>query len=166
MTLYIMATEYDLEELQINLKIKYLNNIIAGCSKTNLNCDNVKKELINYEHEQQENNNYTITENKNKIQIDEKISDKEPSKTETETIDYLYLKPWSKLTQIHKVIKIKEFVNNLEIKNLIEKENLKDKLIDQIKEKKSKNKINYDDTKGKILSISNLSFNDDKYILI
>jgi hypothetical protein len=165
-----MASEYDLEELQVNLKIKYLNNIIAGCSKTNLNYDNVKKELNNYE---QENNNFTITEqkNKNKIEMDEglsekKISDKEPSKTETETIDYLYLKPWSKLTQIHKVIKIKEFVNNLDIKNVIEKENLKDKLIDQIKEKKSKNKINYDDTKGKILSISNLSHNNDKYILI
>jgi hypothetical protein len=164
-----MATEYDLEELQINLKIRYLNNIISGCSKTNLNCDNVKKELSNYE--QQENNNYTVTEQKNKIQFDEvfsekKQSDKEPSKTETETIDYLYLKPWSKLTQIHKVIKIKEFINNLDIKNVTEKENLKDQLIEQIKEKKSKNKINYDDTKGKILSISNLSFNNDKFVLI
>ena len=85
--------------------------------------------------------------------------------TETETIDYLYLKPWSKLTQIHKVIKIKEFVNNLDISNQTEKENFKDKLIDQIKEKKTKNKINYDETKGKILSISNLSFENNKYIL-
>jgi hypothetical protein len=160
-----MASEYDLEELQINLKIKYLNNIITGCSKTNINYDNVKKELNNYE--QQESNNYSISEQKNKEVISEKqMSEKESTKTETETIDYLYLKPWSKLTQIHKVIKIKEFINNLDITNVVEKENLKDKLIDQLKEKKSKNKINYDDTKGKILSISNLSYNDDKYILI
>jgi hypothetical protein len=161
-----MVSEYDLEELQINLKIKYLNNIITGCSKTNINYDNVKKELSNYE--QQQTNNYNITEQKNKEALTEKnMSDKEPRhKSETETIDYLYLKPWSKLTQIHKVIKIKEFINNLDIKDVTEKENLKEQLIIQIKEKKSKNKISYDDTKGKILSISNLSFNNDKYILI
>jgi len=65
-----------------------------------------------------------------------------------------------------KIIKIKEFVNNLDINSQIEKENLKDALINYIKEKKGKNKINYDEIKGKILSISNLIFDNNKYILI
>jgi hypothetical protein len=154
-----MNKEYNLEVMQINLNIKYLNNLIIGCSKSNINCENIKKKLDN---EMQDIQNYSITEQKNKITND--MSDK--GITETETIDYLYLKPWSKLTQIHKLIKIKEFVNNLDINSQIEKENLKDALINYIKEKKGKNKINYDEIKGKILSISNLIFDNNKYILI
>ena len=153
-----MEEEYDLETMQTNLNIKYLNNLINGCSKSNINCENIKEELKKLDNDVQ---NYSITEQKIKIAIDMT----EKGITETETIDYLYLKPWSKLTQIHKVIKIKEFVNSLDISNQSEKENLKDKLIDQVKEKKTKNKINYDETKGKILSISNLSFENNKYIL-
>jgi hypothetical protein len=158
-----MDTEYDLESMQLNLNIKYLNNLINGCSKSNINCERIKYELKKLDNHIE---NYTITEQKVKTIID--ITEKgisEKGITETETIDYLYLKPWSKLTQIHKVIKIKEFVNGLDIIDQNEKENIKDKLINQIKEKKTKNKINYDETKGKILSISNLSFEDNKYIL-
>ena len=156
-----MEEEYNLEAMQVNLNIKYLNNLINGCSKSNINCENIKKKLNKLDNEVQDIQNYSITEQKIKIATD--MTDK--GITETETIDYLYLKPWSKLTQIHKVIKIKEFVNNLDISIQTEKDNLKDKLIDQIKEKKTKNKINYDETKGRILSISNLSFENNKYIL-
>ena len=156
-----MDEEYNLEVMQVNLNIKYLNNLINGCSKSNINCENIKKKLNKLDNEIKDIQNYSLTEQKIKIATD--MSGK--GITETETIDYLYLKPWTKLTQIHKVIKIKEFVNNLDISNQTEKENLKDKLIDQIKEKKTKNKINYDETKGKILSISNLSFENNKYVL-
>lgn len=151
-----MDNEYNLEEMQVKLNIKYLNNLINGCSKINIKCENIKNELNKLDNEIQDIQNYSITEQKIKIGT---------NMTETETIDYLYLKPWSKLTLIHKVIKIKEFVNNLDISCQTKKENLKDKLIDQIKKKKGKNKINYDDTKGKILSISNLSFENDNYML-
>jgi len=146
-----MIDEYNLENMQLDLNIKYLNNLINGCSKFNINCENIKKKLIKLNNKNQENN---LSEQKNKITTEA-----------TETIDYLYLKPWTKLTQIHKVIKIKEFVNNLDISNQNDKEELKEKLIDQIKEKK-KNKVNYDETKGKITSINNLSFENNKYILL
>ena len=114
--------DYTLESMQNNLKIKYLNNIINGCNKNNINCDHIKNKVNDI---QTEKNNcaYTITE----------------KNSETETIEYLYLKPWSKLTQIHKIIKIKEFVNNLEIKNSNKSDILKDKLIESIKDKKKKN---------------------------
>jgi len=156
-----MNEEYTLESLQLNLNIKYLNNIINGCSKLNINCENIKKKLSKLNNDAQDIQSYSISEQKIKMVTDMN----EKGITETETIDYLYLKPWSKLTQIHKVIKIKEFINNLNISDQIEKENITCKLIDQIKERKIKNKINYDDSKGKILFISNLLLENNKYVL-
>jgi hypothetical protein len=143
--------EYNLESIQLNLKIKYLNNIINGCNKLNIDTSSVKKQLQNLSDQELEI--YSVTEN-----IVE--TEKKP-----ENVDYLYLKPWNKLTLIHKIIKIKEFVNNLDIKDTNEKEELKDKLIESLKNK-VKNKINYDETKGKVISISNLSFENSKYFII
>jgi len=140
--------DYTLESMQTNLKIKYFNNIINGCNKNNINCDHIKDKINGTQTEKDTERNtekYTVTE--------------------TETIDYLYLKPWSKLTQIHKIIKIKEFVKNLEIKNANKSEKLKDTLIESIKDKKNKIKINYDSTKGKIISIANLSYSNNEYVL-
>jgi hypothetical protein len=149
-----------LEAIQVNLNIKYLNNLINGCSKSNIECDNIKKLLNKLDNEVQDIQNCSITEHKIKIACDMT----EKGITETETIDYLYLKPWSKLTQIHKVIKIKEFINNLEI-NEHDKEELKEHLIEMSKDKKKKNKINYDEVKCKIINVSSLVFTDGKYKL-
>ena len=156
-----MDDEYNLEIMQGNLNIKYLNNLINGCHKFNINCETIKETLNKLNNDMLDIENYSITEQKNKL-VTEMT---EKGITETETMDYLYLKPWTKLTQIHKVIKIKEFVNGLDISNDNEKEILKDKIIGQIKEKKAKNKINYDEMKGQILSISNLSFDKNEYVL-
>ena len=156
-----MDDENNLEMMCGNLNIKYLNNLINGCYKINMNCENIKMKLDKLNNDMIDIENYSITEQKNKLVTE--MAGK--SVTETETIEYLYLKPWSKLTQIHKVIKIKEFVSGLDISNDNDKETLKDKIIGQIKEKKAKNKINYDDMKGKILSISNLSFDNNEYVL-
>lgn len=144
--------DYTLESMQSNLKIKYLNNIINGCDKNNINCDHIKDKINGKQIQTQterDNDKYSATE----------------KMTETETMDYLYLKPWSKITQIHKIIKIKEFVKNLEIKNQNKSEKLKDTLIELIKDKKIKIKINYDSTKGKIISIANLSYDNNEYVL-
>ena len=156
-----MDDENNLEMMCGNLNIKYLNNLINGCYKINMNCENIKMKLDKLNNDMIDIENYSITEQKNKLVTE--MAGK--SVTETETIEYLYLKPWSILTQIHKVIKIKEFVSGLDISNDNDKETLKDKIIGQIKEKKAKNKINYDDMKGKILSISNLSFDNNEYVL-
>jgi hypothetical protein len=146
--------EYNLESIQLNLRIKYLNNLINGCSKSDIDTSNVKKLLQSLSNQELES--YSVTE---KLIETEKVS-------ETQHVDYLYLKPWNKLTLIHKIIKIKEFTNNLDIKDTSEKEELKDKLIDLLKSKTIKNKINYDETKGKVISISQLSFNNGKYLII
>lgn len=150
--------EYNVNTIKLNLQIKYLNNLIAAANKNNINCDLIKKELIILS--EQEYINHTCTENLEDTSNDtNKISI-----TETEN-DYLFLKPWTKLTLIHKVIKVKEFVNNLNIQDPNEKEILKNELIEVIKDKKIKNKIIYDDTKGKLLSISQLSYENNKYFV-
>ena len=97
-----MKNEYNIEIMQVNLNIKYLNNLINGCSKFNIDCKNINNELDKLAKLDNDIQNYSITDQK--IKITTEIVEK--SVTETETIDYLYLKMWSKLTQIHKVIKI------------------------------------------------------------
>ena len=63
------------------------------------------------------------------------VSDKNDNITLSEKNNYLYLKPWTKLNIVHKNIKIKEFVNSLNIDNLHDKNNLKDNIINIIKDK-------------------------------
>jgi hypothetical protein len=89
-------------------------------------------------------------------------------KTDISYIDsnkYLYTKSWSKLNVIHKKLKIKEFVNNLQINCDIERKQLLDKLNDLIRLKilTKKDAVNYDEINGKIISLSNLQYNNNKY---
>ena len=139
--------EFTFDNIKENLYIKYLNNLCNSCIKQSINYSYLQN-IIN-----------DLKKNENIITVFENNTETDGM---SEKIDYLYTKPWSKLNQIHKIIKIKEFINNLDITDL-EKENLKDDLIQIIKEKKKKNKIIYDDIKGKILSISTLTFSNGKY---
>jgi hypothetical protein len=145
--------EYNLEQIKDTLRIKYLNNLLTLYKKNSNEFNIIKKNINKYDNTVYDL--YTATE---KNVESEKVS-------ESEKIDYLYLKPWTKLTLIHKIIKIKEFINNLEINDINKKEILKDELIEIMKNKKIKNKINYDEVNGKILSISNLAFENNTYIL-
>ena len=80
---------------------------------------------------------------------------------------YLYQKPWTKLTPIHKIIKIKEFVNKLLINDEEEKQILKDKLVEMVKNKSltKKESVNYDSVKSKVVSITKLKYENGKYII-
>jgi hypothetical protein len=112
--------------------------------------------------------------NNNKIKIN--LPDKDTgTKTDTNTDselkysdEYIYRKPWNKLNSVHKIIKIKEFINNLEPDDVDMKNKLKLKLIDMIKEKKlsKKNDIIYDSNIGNIISIPILQYSNYKYIIV
>ena len=69
-------------------------------------------------------------------------------------LDFFYKQPeYKKENLIYKDISLEKISANLKsVINVLEK--LKDELVDIIKNKKIKNKINYDETIGKILSIS------------
>lgn len=92
--------------------------------------------------------------------------------TETEQIsvtdDFVYKKPWNKLNSVHKVIKIKEFINTMSIDDIEMKKHLRTQLIDMIKKKKltKKNDVEYDHVNGKILSIPALQYKNNNYSIV
>ena len=87
--------------------------------------------------------------------------------TETDTVnnedDYIYKKPWNKLNVIHKSIKMKEFVNSLDMDDIEMKKHLKNQLVLMIKNKKltKKNEVNYDHVNGRIISIPSLKYENN-----
>jgi len=80
--------------------------------------------------------------------------------TETEKTedDYLYKKPWNRLNIVHKIIKIKEFVNSKNI-SLENKNSLIQKLTLMVKNKKlhKNSDVEYNLESMKIISINCLS---------
>ncbi len=157
--------ELNLSNIQINLQINYYNNLLLACDKSNINKSNIQKLLQNLLYTEKND----IDNNDVDIDVDNiTVSEKNDNITLSEKNDYLYLKPWTKLNIIHKIIKIKEFVNSLNINNLQETNNLKDSIINIIKDKilSKKIKINYDSSKAVIISISCLAYNNNKYQII
>ena len=77
----------------------------------------------------------------------------------------LYKKAWTKLNIIHKTIKIKEFVNNLKINSEKNRDKIKNELIDLLKKKilTKKEKVNYDEDRGIIVSLTELEYNNGMY---
>ena len=146
---------FNIQNIQNLLEINYLSNLIKSCEKNGLN----KK--------------YLLEEKILKLSENSEIKNTIPNNTESPTTstqytdDYLYLKPWVKLNTIHKIIKIKEYINMLLINDENEKNELKEKLINMIKTKiiTKKDSILYDSTKGKIISIPNLQFINGKYVI-
>ena len=122
---------------------------------------------------------------KNNIKIDwivshiNKLNDVVNTDTESQTIKKnetyiapqpnddgnLYKKSWTKLNPIHKIIKIKDFVNNIKFENEIDREKLKDELVNLVKIKvlTKKDEIIYDEENGKIISLKKLQYKGGKY---
>lgn len=146
---------------------KYYKNILNNLEKYNIEND-LKYAIIDHLNKL---NTVTITETIiNTTDINDIVTESSIHHDEnnTQSDEYnLYKKSWSKLNSIHKILKIKEFVNNLNIKSDIEKQILKDKLIELVKNKTltKKGKIIYDEINGKIISIPNLQYNNGIYEL-
>jgi hypothetical protein len=145
--------EFHFENIKENLYLKYLNNLKTSSNKLSMDTQLLNKKISDL-------SNALFSENKSPTIISDVNSETDIL---SENTDYLFLKPWNKLNQIHKVIKIKEFLNNLECQSK-EKDFLKEQLIDFVKTKK-KVKFTYDEAKGKIISISALSFANGKYFI-
>jgi len=156
-----MDINLNIETIEKSLEINYLTNLIKACEKTGLNKDLLENKL-SLMLEESENQANIIKKSNSSLSLN---STESPS-TEQFSDDYLYLKLWTKLSAIHKIIKIKEYVNMLSIKNDKDKDELKEKLIELVKNKiiTKKDTVLYDSTKGKIISIPNLQFLNGKYI--
>jgi hypothetical protein len=145
-----MEVKLDFDSIKNNLNILYINNLIKTCEK-----NDIDKEVLN---EALEKLIIPVEEIK-KIPSSSNLS---PSETNTE---YLFQKQWNKLNLVHKKIKIKEFVNTLELKDESQKQIIRDKLIALLDNKTltKKDSVLYDVAKAKIISIPMLQFKDGKY---
>jgi hypothetical protein len=139
----------DIDLLKISLNNTYYENLIEYCEKNGIDCDNYKTELV---------------ENKKIISSNKIESEKEEDMYND---DYLYRKPWNRLTEIHKIIKIREFVEKLNCsdENI---NNLKKILEKMVYEKKltKKNTVVYDSKEGHIISIPILTYKNGEYVIV
>jgi hypothetical protein len=145
-----MEVKLDFDSIKNNLNILYINNLIKTCEK-----NDIDKEVLN---EALEKLIIPVEE----IKKVPSLSTLSPSETNTE---YLFQKQWNKLNLVHKKIKIKEFVNALEVKDESQKQIIRDKLIALLDNKTltKKDSVLYDVAKAKIISIPMLQFKDGKY---
>ena len=130
-----------------NIEKTYLNNLLIYGQKYNLNTSEINKKLSESNSVQTE----VLTDTDNEVIYSD---------------DSIFKKKWNKLNNIHKKIKIKQFINKLKIEDSNKKE-LIDALISLINKKylTKQNSVNYDSLNGRIISIPNLKCTNDKYIV-
>lgn len=144
----------ELDKIKTKCNIIYYKSISDNLKKNKISSDYIESKLKSLKDEES-----TITENEN--------NNRSSSKEIVYSNDYLYKKAWSRLSEIHKVIKIKEFVLKLLIEDNDSKKILEDKLINLVKKKilTKKDRVKYDNVKGRIISIVDLKYNNGKYFI-
>lgn len=155
----------DIVTIMDKLNIKYYQSI-----KYNLTKNNIEYEWLNQHINKlmKKIDNDKITETATEKKQEKTVSSESENHKQIFNDDSLYKKPWSKLNSIHKILKIKEFVNNLKINSEKDRNLLKDELIGLIKTKvlTKKDKVKYDETNGKIVSLTNLQYKEGKYFYL
>jgi len=145
----------DIGIIENKLNLKYFENLKEEMIKNNINTYDIDLKIetiinfLNNNEKNKLNNSSSETENFKQIFSDEN----------------LYKKPWNKLNLIHKQLKIKEFIRELKIESNIDRDNLKDELINLVKSKIFNKKLTiiYDENKGKIKEIPKLEHKNGKY---
>ncbi len=150
--------------IQKDLNIKYYESIKTYLEKTNEIVPSWINTRINNINDDITSEKATVTESINDKNIKNEKVETDAMKQIYNTND-LYKKSWTKLNPIHKILKIKEFVNTLKINSEKERTELKEQLVNLIKMKilTKKEKVIYDETNGTIISLTNLQFKDGKY---
>ena len=132
---------------------RYYNNLLK---------ENLEKSVINILK-----NKINILDNNIKVTENSIESEKQLSISENMSEEYYFHKPWNKLATVHKIIKVKEFVDNLQIVNKDKRNKLKKTLEQAIRKKKltQKNSVDYAIDKAKIVSIPKLHVKNNNYEL-
>lgn len=141
----------ELSTIQTQLKIQYYTSLILQLKKNKSDTKHIEKLLNNINDTIIESETTTILNTDTDIKSED---------------DYIYKKEWNKLNNIHKIIKIKEYVNNLSI-NSTEKDVLKNTFINFVKNKKitKKSSVIYDIINCRIINIPCLEFKNGKYTI-
>jgi len=152
----------DIELINNKMEIKYYKSLVNTLKKMEINEIWLNNHLQNlYDKLPQENKlSETNTEKK-----DLNSSSETDNHKQIFADDDLYKKSWQKLNSIHKILKVKEFINNLKMDSEKDKIKLKDELVELIKDKvlTKKENVKYDELNGKIISLPNLQYKDGKY---
>jgi hypothetical protein len=146
----------DLDALIMKLNIKYYKSLKKQSDKDGIKLDWLNQHLEKIVSDTEKKDQQTESERKVEVlEITNKIL----------TDNSIYKKSWIKLNSIHKILKIKEFVNELKIDSESERIKLRDELVQLVKNKvlTKKDKINYDEENGKIISITNLQYKSGNY---
>jgi len=151
----------DIELINKKMEIRYYKSILQSLEKKEIDevwLNNHLKKL--YDQLPQEKLSETLNEKKEITSSSETENHKQIFADED-----LYKKSWQKLNSIHKILKVKEFINNLKMDSEKDKIKLKDELVELIKNKvlTKKENVNYDESNGKIISLPNLQYKDGKY---
>jgi hypothetical protein len=158
----------DINMIQTMLEIKYYKGLQHSLSKNNITQNDWLDKHVEYLTKNlSEEISLTESQTENQKNIEKK---KEPENTNPNhqmifSDEDLYKKSWIKLNAIHKILKVKEFVNGLKIESEQDRVKLRDELVDLIKTKvlTRKDKVNYDEINGKIISLTNLQYKNGKY---
>jgi hypothetical protein len=162
----------DIEFINKKLEIKYYKSVKQTLQKMDINevCLINHLEKLCDELSNENKITETITEKKKEKELVNSSSETEKTENHKQIFadDDLYKKPWPKLNSIHKILKVKEFVNNLKMDSEKDRIKLKDELVCLIKEKilTKKEKVKYDDVNGKIISLPNLQYKNNKYFYL
>jgi hypothetical protein len=145
----------ELDLIKCKLDLIYYKNMLNTSKKLKIK-NNFIEDII----EKLENNENSIEDSESKV------SDVQNTPI-IYSEDYVYKKPWTKLASVHKIIKMKEFVNKLFIEDYEDKKELIKKLKLLVKNKilTKKDKVNYDKIKGRIISIPDLVYKNNKYYI-
>jgi len=162
-----MELTIDYELLKNQIDILYITNLIKVCEKNNIDRNELYKKIQELQKKTDETK-FAIKKSKSNLNL--VTSDSPVSSTPVPiqyNEDYLYQKPWTKLTSTHKIIKIREFVNQLLIDNENDKQSLKDTLTEMVKSKilTKKEAVNYDPVNSKVISITQLKYKSGKYLI-
>ena len=163
-TCNLIILSMELEIIQKKLEIKYYKSILSSINESNTNftwLQSYCNKLIDTLNSDKEKLSETQTEKKPETSLPVESENHKQIFSDED----LYKKPWVKLNPVHKILKIKEFVNNLKINSEKERALFRDELIDLVKLKvlTKKEKVNYDDVNGKIISLSDLQYKNEKY---
>jgi hypothetical protein len=161
LSLYLM----ELDLITNKLDLKYYKGLRYFLSKNGIELDWLNEYIeILCKKIQDDKNSESLTEKKKEQTYQIQSSETENHK-QIFSDEELYKKPWVKLNSIHKILKIKEFVNNLKIDSEQDRVALKDELVTLVKIKilTKKEKVKYDEVNGKIISLTNLQYKNCKY---
>jgi len=127
--------------------------------------EHVEKKKLDYRLDEL---NGKLVEHTNNTIISDKTEEENNKNIFQQNNEYIYKKPWNKLSEVHKIIKIKEYVKTqlgiidkkyeTELIKLLTKY-IKDKILSK------KKSVNYNMYKAKIISIPSLKYNGTKYVI-